>query len=94
VAAHAISPEAPCGHPGLRSLDAGCVGIPHPLRHPAALTGQPEIAVGNVVGSNSFNLMGVLGLSGLVTTAAWVLGPLAVVAYGATRARQLRRQAA
>ena len=29
----------------------------------------------------------------LVTTAAWVLGPLAVVAYGATFVRQLRRQA-
>jgi hypothetical protein len=22
--AHAISPDAPCGHPGLRSLDADC----------------------------------------------------------------------
>ena len=31
----------------------------------AALRGQRDIAVGNVVGSNLFNLMGVLGLSGL-----------------------------
>jgi cation:H+ antiporter len=129
----------------------------------AAFKGERDIAVGNVVGSNIFNLMGVLGLSGLVapgglpvdpglvnqdlpvmvlvavaclpvflighaierwegivllafyglytaaliceaqgreqtlqlvTTAAWVLGPLAVVAYGATLVRQLRRQAA
>jgi cation:H+ antiporter len=32
----------------------------------AALRGQRDIAVGNVVGSNTFNILGVLGLSGLV----------------------------
>ena len=33
----------------------------------AALRGERDIAVGNVVGSNLFNIMGVLGLSGLVS---------------------------
>ena len=32
----------------------------------AALRGERDIAVGNVVGSNAFNLMGVLGVSGLL----------------------------
>ncbi|MCU0862839.1 MAG: calcium/sodium antiporter [Planctomycetes bacterium] len=32
----------------------------------AALKGERDIAVGNVVGSNIFNIMGVLGVSGLV----------------------------
>ena len=31
----------------------------------AAMKGQPEIAVGNVVGSNIFNVGGVLGIAGL-----------------------------
>ncbi|MFM8415349.1 MAG: sodium:calcium antiporter, partial [Planctomycetota bacterium] len=129
----------------------------------AAFKGERDIAVGNVVGSNLFNLMCVLGLTGiaapggvpvgpeavtqdlpvmvlvavaclpvflighaierwegvvlvafyglytaaliceaqgreqglqLVTTIAWVLGPLAVAAYVATLASQLRRRAA
>jgi cation:H+ antiporter len=129
----------------------------------AAFKGERDIAVGNVVGSNLFNLMCVLGISGvaapggipiggeaitqdipvmvlvavaclpvflighaierweggvllafyvlytaaliceaqgrdqglqLVTTAAWVLGPLAVAAYLATLVRQLRRRPA
>jgi len=34
----------------------------------AALEGQPEIAVGNVVGSNIFNVVGVLGVTALITT--------------------------
>lgn len=33
----------------------------------AALRGERDIAVGNVVGSNIFNILGVLGLSGLVS---------------------------
>lgn len=33
----------------------------------AAVRGQRDIAVGNVVGSNLFNLLGVLGLTGLVS---------------------------
>jgi cation:H+ antiporter len=33
----------------------------------AALRGEREIAVGNVVGSNIFNLLGVLGIAGLVS---------------------------
>ncbi|MCE8021610.1 calcium/sodium antiporter [Halomonas sp. MCCC 1A11036] len=35
----------------------------------AALRGQRDIAVGNVVGSNIFNLLGVLGLTGLIAPA-------------------------
>ncbi|MCE8016545.1 calcium/sodium antiporter [Halomonas sp. MCCC 1A17488] len=35
----------------------------------AALRGQRDIAVGNVVGSNIFNLLGVLGLAGLIAPA-------------------------
>ena len=35
----------------------------------AALKGERDIAVGNVVGSNLFNLLGVLGLTALVTPA-------------------------
>jgi cation:H+ antiporter len=129
----------------------------------AAIKGERDIAVGNVVGSNIFNLMCVLGLTGLltpggipvgaealaqdlpvmvlvalaclpvvlighaierwegvvllafyglytaaliceaqgreqmlqvITTAAWVLGPLTVAAYAATLVRQLRRRPA
>ncbi len=35
----------------------------------AAIRGERDIAVGNVVGSNIFNILGVLGLSGLVAPA-------------------------
>ena len=34
---------------------------------PAAIKGERDIAVGNVVGSNTFNILGCLGLSGLFT---------------------------
>jgi len=34
----------------------------------AAMRGQRDIAVGNIVGSNVFNLLGVLGLSGLISS--------------------------
>ena len=33
----------------------------------AALRGQPDLALGNVVGSNIFNVLLILGLSALVT---------------------------
>lgn len=36
----------------------------------AALKGERDIAVGNVVGSNTFNILGCVGLSGLVSGAA------------------------
>ena len=35
----------------------------------AALRGERDIAVGNVVGSNIFNILGCLGISGLVSPA-------------------------
>ena len=35
----------------------------------AAMKGERDIAVGNVVGSNLFNIMGVLGMSGMVSPA-------------------------
>ncbi len=41
----------------------------------AALRGQRDIAVGNVVGSNVFNILGVLGLSSLVTPAGIGVAP-------------------
>jgi cation:H+ antiporter len=41
----------------------------------AALKGERDIAVGNVVGSNIFNIMGVLGLSGLVSPAGLTVLP-------------------
>lgn len=41
----------------------------------ATLRGEREIAVGNVVGSNIFNLLGVLGVSGLVAGHAFVVAP-------------------
>lgn len=36
----------------------------------AALKKQPEMAIGNVVGSNIFNILGVLGISSLITPQA------------------------
>lgn len=33
----------------------------------AALRGQPDIAIGNVVGSNIFNVLGILGVAGLTS---------------------------
>ena len=42
----------------------------------AALKGERDIAVGNVVGSNTFNILGCLGLSGLVSgTSGLVMAP-------------------
>jgi len=44
----------------------------------AACKGERDIAVGNVVGSNLFNLMGVLGLAGLITPGGIPIGAEAV----------------
>lgn len=44
----------------------------------AALRGQREIAVGNVIGSNLFNLLGVLGLTALVAPAPLSVSPNAL----------------
>ena len=41
----------------------------------AALRGQRDIAVGNVVGSNVFNILGVLGLSTIVSPAGIAVAP-------------------
>lgn len=41
----------------------------------AALRGERDIAVGNVVGSNTFNILGVLGISGLVAPASLTVAP-------------------
>jgi cation:H+ antiporter len=41
----------------------------------AAIRGERDIAVGNVVGSNLFNLMGVLGLAGTVSPAGLPVAP-------------------
>ena len=44
----------------------------------AALRGQREIAVGNVVGSNVFNILAVLGLAGLVAPSGIPVAPQAL----------------
>jgi len=41
----------------------------------AALRGEREMAVGNVVGSNIFNILGVLGVSGLVSPTGLAVAP-------------------
>jgi cation:H+ antiporter len=41
----------------------------------AALKGERDIAVGNVVGSNTFNILGCLGLSGLVAPEGLAVAP-------------------
>jgi len=44
----------------------------------AAVRGQRDIAVGNVVGSNIFNLLGILGVTGLFAPVAVMVTPAAV----------------
>ncbi len=44
----------------------------------ASFRGERDIAVGNVIGSNLFNLMGVLGLSGLAAPAGIAVSPAAL----------------
>ncbi|MDH5823595.1 calcium/sodium antiporter [Luteimonas sp. RD2P54] len=41
----------------------------------AALRGERDIAIGNVVGSNIFNILGCLGLAGVVSSAGLPLAP-------------------
>ena len=41
----------------------------------AAVRGQRDIAVGNVIGSNTFNILGCLGLSGLVSSGGLGIAP-------------------
>ncbi len=41
----------------------------------AAIKGERDIAVGNVVGSNTFNILGCLGLSGMVSGAPLIVAP-------------------
>ena len=47
----------------------------------AALKGERDIAVGNVIGSNTFNILGCLGLSGLVSGDAGLVMSSAVLAF-------------
>jgi cation:H+ antiporter len=44
----------------------------------AALKGERDIAVGNVVGSNIFNILGVLGMAGVVAPHGMKVGPAAL----------------
>jgi cation:H+ antiporter len=47
----------------------------------ASLKGERDIAVGNVVGSNTINILGCLGLSGLVSGASGLTVPPSVLAF-------------
>jgi cation:H+ antiporter len=47
----------------------------------AAIKGERDIAVGNVVGSNTFNILGCLGISGLAAGAAGLPVPAAVLNF-------------
>ena len=47
----------------------------------AAIKGERDIAVGNVVGSNTFNILGCLGLSGLVSGSSGLVVPSSLMAF-------------
>ena len=47
----------------------------------AAIKGERDIAVGNVVGSNTFNILGCLGLSGLVSGNLGLVMPAAILNF-------------
>lgn len=47
----------------------------------AAFKGERDIAVGNVVGSNVFNILGCIGLSGLAAGAAGLVIPASVLSF-------------
>ncbi len=55
----------------------------------AALRGQPEICIGNVVGSNIFNIGAVLGGAGLLRPFAFDADPLMLVTIGVATASAL-----
>jgi cation:H+ antiporter len=48
----------------------------------AALRGQPEICIGNVIGSNIFNVGAVLGCAGMLQPFAFDADPLMLVTIG------------
>ncbi len=47
----------------------------------AAIKGERDIAVGNVVGSNTFNILGCLGLSGMVSGSMGLVAPEALMNF-------------
>jgi cation:H+ antiporter len=47
----------------------------------AAIKGERDIAVGNVVGSNTFNILGCLGLSSLVSGSSGLAVPPSILAF-------------
>jgi cation:H+ antiporter len=47
----------------------------------AAIKGERDIAVGNVVGSNTFNILGCLGLSGIVSGDLGLVVPAAILNF-------------
>lgn len=47
----------------------------------AAIKGERDMAVGNVVGSNTFNILGCLGISGLVAGSTGLQVPASVMAF-------------
>ncbi len=49
----------------------------------AAIKGERDIAVGNVVGSNVFNILGVVGLSGLIAGGAGITVAPSIMAFDA-----------
>lgn len=44
----------------------------------AALRGERDIAVGNLIGSNLFNILSVIGLTGLVVSGGLLVAPMAI----------------
>ncbi|MBM3264783.1 MAG: calcium/sodium antiporter [candidate division Zixibacteria bacterium] len=44
----------------------------------ASIRGERDIAIGNVVGSNIFNILGVLGVSGMVSASGITISPVAL----------------
>lgn len=63
---------------GLTIVSAG-TGLPElATSYVATRRGERDIAMGNVVGSNLYNILGVLGLAGLVAPGGLVIEPLAL----------------